>query len=212
MGLSGALRGAVHDIETKLKEIDEPRLTSWMLMMRRNEKDFMLRRDQKYVAEIRRSAAEFSKALSAVAIAPPVMAEIAEKLETYQKEFAAWAETAQQTAAYDASMMKTFRGFEPVMVEIAQGVERLLQGSRSGRGGDARFRENMDADCVCVVRDPRVRPVAADRPLDLERARLDGVRHDRARRRRVQIGDTRALADATRSVKWPMRSRCSRTT
>jgi methyl-accepting chemotaxis protein len=125
LGLSGALRGAVHDIETKLKEIDDPRLTSWMLMMRRNEKDFMLRRDQKYVAEIKKSAAEFSKALSAVAIAPPVMAEITAKLATYQKEFAAWAETAQQTAAYDASMMKTFRGFEPVMVEIAQAVERL---------------------------------------------------------------------------------------
>ncbi len=125
LGLSGALRGAVHDIETRLKEIDDPRLTSWMLMMRRNEKDFMLRRDQKYVAEIKKSAAEFSKALSAVAIAPPVMAEITAKLATYQKEFAAWAETAQQTAAYDTSMMKTFRGFEPLMVEIAQGVERL---------------------------------------------------------------------------------------
>ena len=127
LGLSGALRGAVHDIESKLKEIDEPRLTSWMLMMRRNEKDFMLRRDQKYVAEIKKSAAEFSKALSAVAIASPVMAEITAKLATYQKEFAAWAETAQQTAAYGASMMKTFRGFEPVMVEIAQGVERLYR-------------------------------------------------------------------------------------
>jgi len=124
LGLSGALRAAVHDIETKLKEIDEPRLTSWMLMMRRNEKDFMLRRDPKYVAEIKKSAAEFSKALAAVAIAPPVMAEITAKLATYQKEFAAWAETAQQTAAYDDGMMKTFRGFEPLMVEIAQGVER----------------------------------------------------------------------------------------
>ena len=89
LGLSGALRGAVHDVETKLKEIDDPRLTSWMLMMRRNEKDFMLRRDQKYVAEIKKSAGEFSKALSAVTIAPPVLAEITAKLATYQKEFAA---------------------------------------------------------------------------------------------------------------------------
>ena len=72
LGLSGALRSAVHDIETKLKEIDDPRLTSWMLMMRRNEKDFMLRRDPKYVAEMKKSAAEFSKALAAAAISPPV--------------------------------------------------------------------------------------------------------------------------------------------
>jgi methyl-accepting chemotaxis protein len=127
LGLNGALRSAVHGVETKLKEIDEPRLTSWMLMMRRNEKDFMLRRDQKYVAEIKKSGAEFSKALSAVAIAPPVVADITSKLATYQKEFAAWAETAQQTAAYDANMMKTFRGFEPVMLEIGQTVERLYK-------------------------------------------------------------------------------------
>ena len=124
LGLSGALRGAVHDIESRLKEIDDPRLTSWMLMMRRNEKDFMLRRDQKYVAEIKKSGAEFTKALSAVAIAPPVMAEITAKLASYQKEFVAWAETARQVAEYDANMMKTFRGFEPLMVEIAEGVER----------------------------------------------------------------------------------------
>jgi methyl-accepting chemotaxis protein len=124
LGLSGALRGAVHDIEARLKEIDDPRLTSWMLMMRRNEKDFMLRRDQKYVAEIKKSGAEFTKALSAVAIAPPVVAEITSKLANYQKEFAAWAETAKQVAEYDANMMKTFRGFEPLMVEIAESVER----------------------------------------------------------------------------------------
>src|SRR4051812_49356018 len=64
-GLTGALRGAVHDIETRLKEIDEPRLTSAMLMMRRHEKDFMLRRDPKYVAALKSSAADFSKVLSA---------------------------------------------------------------------------------------------------------------------------------------------------
>ena len=61
LGLTGTLRSAVHDIETRLKEIDDPRLTSWMLMMRRNEKDFMLRRDQKYVAEIKKSGAEFTR-------------------------------------------------------------------------------------------------------------------------------------------------------
>ena len=131
LGLSGALRGAVHDIEARLKEIDDPRLTSWLLMMRRNEKDFMLRRDQKYVAEIKKSGAEFTKALSAVAIAPPVMAEITSKLANYQKEFAAWAETATQVAEYDANMMKTFRGFEPLMVEIAKSVEGLYKGAEA---------------------------------------------------------------------------------
>lgn len=140
LGLTGALRSAVHDIETKLKEIDDPRLTSWMLMMRRNEKDFMLRRDQKYVAEIKKSGAEFTNALSAVAIAPPVMAEITAKLASYQKEFAAWAETARQVAEYDANMMKTFRGFEPLMLEIAEGVERRY---KEAEASQAAIRESV---------------------------------------------------------------------
>ena len=103
MGLTGALRPAVHDIETRLKEIDEPRLTSSLLMMRRNEKDFMLRRDQKYVGEFKKSAAEFLKARSAMSIPPPARRDHRETGRNIRKEFAAWAETAQQTAADDSS-------------------------------------------------------------------------------------------------------------
>ena len=126
-GLSGSLRAAVHDIEAKLKEIDDPRSTSWMLMMRRHEKDFMLRRDPKYIAEMKKAAVEFSKAIEVVAIPTAVMNDITAKLQKYQSEFAAWAESAQQTAALDASMMKTFRGLEPGMIEVRNTVEGLYK-------------------------------------------------------------------------------------
>ena len=62
--MTGALRAAVHDIETKLKQVDDPRLTSLMLMMRRHEKDFMLRRDPKYIGELKKATGEFAKGLS----------------------------------------------------------------------------------------------------------------------------------------------------
>jgi methyl-accepting chemotaxis protein len=127
VGLSGSLRGAVHDIEGKLKELDHPRLTSWMLTMRRHEKDFMLRRDPKYVTELKKAATEFSKAMEAAAVPAPVAAEITAKLQKYQSEFVAWAETAQQSAALDASMMKTFRELEPGMVEVRTAVEGLYK-------------------------------------------------------------------------------------
>ncbi|KJC36763.1 chemotaxis protein [Bradyrhizobium sp. LTSP849] len=127
LGLSGSLRGAVHDIEAKLKELDNPRLTSWMLTMRRHEKDFMLRRDPKYVAELKKAAIEFSKAMEAAAVPAPVSTEITAKLQKYQSEFVAWAETAQQSAALDTSMMKTFRELEPGMVEVRTTVEGLYK-------------------------------------------------------------------------------------
>ncbi|TFW57615.1 HAMP domain-containing protein [Bradyrhizobium sp. MOS001] len=127
LGLSGSLRAAVHDIEVKLKEIDDPRTTSWMLMMRRHEKDFMLRRDPKYIAEVKKAAVEFSKAIEVVAVPMAVMNDITAKLQKYQSELAAWAETARQSATLDASMMKTFRELEPSMVEVRTAVDAMYK-------------------------------------------------------------------------------------
>src|SRR4051794_4040420 len=140
LGLTGELRAAVHDIETRLKEINDPRLTISMLMMRRHEKDFMLRRDQKYVGELKKTAGEFSNTVSYVSIPTSELDEINAKLKKYTDGFAAWAATSQQTAAYDDSMMKTFRGFEPVMVDIAKGVEQLY---KQADANEAAIRESV---------------------------------------------------------------------
>jgi len=125
LGLTGSLRDAVHDIETKLKEFDDPRLTSAMLMLRRHEKDFMLRRDEKYVGELKKTAGEFSKSLASSDIQPAVKADIAKRLEKYQADFSAWAAGALEVASYGAAMSKAFHDIEPVIAEVDQSVERL---------------------------------------------------------------------------------------
>jgi methyl-accepting chemotaxis protein len=127
LGLSGSLRTAVHDIEDKLKESGDPRLTVWMLMMRRHEKDFMLRREPKYVAELNKAAAEFSKLLASADMPPALKADIGQKLQKYQSDFAAWAEGAQDVAGHGAAMSKDFREIEPVIAEIQQGVDQVYK-------------------------------------------------------------------------------------
>jgi len=134
LGLSGSLRTAVHDIEGKLKESDNPRLTIWMLMMRRHEKDFMLRRDQKYVGELKKAAAEFSKLLAGADMPPALKADIVQKLEKYQTDFSAWAEGALEVARHGAAMSKEFHQIEPVIVKIQQSVERLYKEASSAEG------------------------------------------------------------------------------
>jgi methyl-accepting chemotaxis protein len=124
LGLSGSLREAVHEIEAKLKESDDPRLTSGMLMMRRHEKDFMLRRDLKYVGELKQAATEFSKKLAGADVTPNVKADIAQKLQKYQTDFLAWADGAQEVARLGIAMSNEFHDIEPVIAEIQQGVER----------------------------------------------------------------------------------------
>jgi methyl-accepting chemotaxis protein len=124
LGLSGSLRTAVHDIEAKLKETGNSALTIGMLMMRRHEKDFMLRRDHKYVAALTATAVEFSKELASADMPPAIKTEIARQLDKYQKEFLAWADTSKQASEQEAVMAKSFRGLEPVMVEIGQSIEQ----------------------------------------------------------------------------------------
>ncbi len=86
-GLEGNLRGAVHAIESRLAEFDEPRLTVLMLMMRRHEKDFLLRGDRKYGVELTNRAEEFTKRLDSTAISAPVKEEIKKLLSRYQSSF-----------------------------------------------------------------------------------------------------------------------------
>ena len=86
-GLEGNLREAVHQIEARLAEFDEPRLTILMLMMRRHEKDFLLRGDEKYGADITKRGEEFVKALDASAIGAPVRDELEKLLDRYQSSF-----------------------------------------------------------------------------------------------------------------------------
>ena len=127
LGLSGSLRTAVHDIEAKLKEIDDPRLTSGMLMMRRHEKDFMLRREPKYVGELKKAAADFSKSLAGADMAPALKADIGQKLEKYQADFFAWADGAQEVTRLGTAISKEFHEIEPLIAEIQQSIVRRYQ-------------------------------------------------------------------------------------
>ena len=89
-GLQGALREAVHKAETRLGQLDQPRLTVLMLMMRRHEKDFILRGEEKYGDELRKRVAEFQSALATAPIDPAVKAELKTLIESYESSFMAF--------------------------------------------------------------------------------------------------------------------------
>ncbi|WP_102795845.1 methyl-accepting chemotaxis protein [Bowmanella denitrificans] len=62
-GLYGALRKAVHGIEQELKRADQSALLVNMLQLRRNEKDFMLRRDLKYLQDFQANLTKLRDAI-----------------------------------------------------------------------------------------------------------------------------------------------------
>src|SRR5713226_1540498 len=64
-----------------------------MLMMRRHEKDFMLRRDAKYGDEMKKRASEFATEIENATIPEAAKTELKQKLADYQRDFFAWMET-----------------------------------------------------------------------------------------------------------------------
>ncbi|MES0812742.1 methyl-accepting chemotaxis protein [Roseibium sp. SCPC15] len=95
-GLQGALRSAVHNVEERLKAANLDALTVKMLMMRRHEKDFMLRGKDKYVGRIDKRREEFAGLLTQSGLAANEQAEINQLLDTYQTAFKQYAEKAKE--------------------------------------------------------------------------------------------------------------------
>lgn len=92
-GLQGNLRSAVHAAETKLKEANFDPLTVKLLMMRRHEKDFMLRGAEKYIGRIDKRRAEFDSLLASSPLSIAYKSELTTLMDQYQKGFHAWAGT-----------------------------------------------------------------------------------------------------------------------
>ncbi|MDA9405278.1 methyl-accepting chemotaxis protein [Bradyrhizobium sp. CCBAU 45384] len=88
-GLQGKLREAVHQAEARLAHFNEPHLAVLMLMMRRHEKDFMLRHEEKYGDELEKRVAEFEAALATSELPPESRVELKKLVASYRSSFLA---------------------------------------------------------------------------------------------------------------------------
>jgi methyl-accepting chemotaxis protein len=137
-GLQGKLRAAVHSIESKLKTFDQPRLSVLMLMMRRHEKDFMLRGDEKYGDELRKRADEFIAELNKTDLPEDTKAEITKLLDTYKSCFLSYM-VGQGTLLEEAA-------------DLAQIYDRLRPNLENVRRAADQRLESVKADLAMVER------------------------------------------------------------
>ena len=91
-GLQGALRTAVHAVEKRLLQENLDALTVKMLMMRRHEKDLMLRGNPKYVAAVDERRAEFDSLIAESGLDATARTEIAGLMDAYVRDFKAYAD------------------------------------------------------------------------------------------------------------------------
>ena len=87
--LYGDLRNAVHQVETLLSEREDYRLLTYMLQLRRAEKDFMLRFDTKYLTKFDELVADFESAIKVAELDGNYETQLQALLTTYQTKFKA---------------------------------------------------------------------------------------------------------------------------
>ncbi|MBN8987941.1 MAG: HAMP domain-containing protein [Rhizobiales bacterium] len=126
-GLQGKLRSAVHSVESKLKTFDQPRLAVLMLMMRRHEKDFMLRNDEKYGDELGKRSNEFLTELSASDLPEASKAEIVKLVQSYKASFLAFM-AGQSTLTEEAEdLAQIYDRLRPALTAVRKSADERLE-------------------------------------------------------------------------------------
>jgi len=118
-GLQGSLREAVREAESVLNTLDQPELSVKMLMMRRHEKDFILRVDEKYVTSLDERVAELKRFPSALFGSPDNRDAVLELIDIYQTDFHTFADATLEERALRQDLSAIYQGIEPVLDAIA---------------------------------------------------------------------------------------------
>ncbi|MGJ4892135.1 methyl-accepting chemotaxis protein [Bradyrhizobium sp. HKCCYLRH3099] len=125
-GLQGKLRGAVRSIESQLTKYDQPRLAVLMLMMRRHEKDFMLRGDPKYGDDLRKRVDEFGPELAKADLPEAVKAEIVKLMTIYRESFLAYMAGQTKLMAEAAELTRHYDSISPTLQAIRSAADQRL--------------------------------------------------------------------------------------
>lgn len=123
LGLQGALRAEVHQAETALKEVGTAELTVKMLMMRRHEKDFIMRGAEKYIGLVDDRVNEFLAFDTSLFGSKSAQDAINEKILAYHSTFNQYAQAYLKEQALHQAAMADFHHLIPILV----GIETFLK-------------------------------------------------------------------------------------
>lgn len=118
-GLEGELRNNVHALEDAFKALNDKDQTIRVLMLRRHEKDFMLRRDQASLDKHAKMMTEFLAAIAASPLADADKARLTALADSYGKAFAAWADGATTLQADQKAVSASYATLEPMIASVA---------------------------------------------------------------------------------------------
>ena len=126
-GGKGPFRDAAHRLEAVLEAHYIPGLETRILQLRRREKDYLLRGDDRYIAMVDEISAGIRAAIAASPVAAAEQAELVALLEAYQRDFHALANQDQRIAKLSAEMYDAAARITPVAEANLSEANRLMQ-------------------------------------------------------------------------------------
>lgn len=118
-GLEGAMRNGVHSIEKLVDVVANAEIRASMLMMRRHEKDFILRRDESYTVK-HAAEVETFKALVKLEYRPGAERQrIMDALEIYTASFRFYAQAVLEEQKARETLASAYNALLPVVTDIS---------------------------------------------------------------------------------------------
>ncbi len=142
-GLQGKLRNAVHKIETMIKSTDNEGLMVKMLMMRRHEKDFMLRGQLKYIGRIRKRRKEFDALLAEASYSTEQTDQFSTLMSSYQNGFRNYAQAVVALQPLTKKLSAIFAGMTEDFANIHKISQAGLKTTQVSLTEDRRFTKQL---------------------------------------------------------------------
>lgn len=114
-GIRGDLRKLAHDLEGAIKQADDDKLMVDYLLLRRHEKDYVLREDSKYVAKAREVVNSFTGRLESLSLSADLKKTMAETARNYT-----------DTLAKLADSIDTMKQQYPIMGQAVHDLEDAI--------------------------------------------------------------------------------------
>ncbi|MCF4100028.1 HAMP domain-containing protein, partial [Maritalea mediterranea] len=123
-GLRGSLRSAVQSAEEKVNAANLDNLTVKILMMRRHEKDFIIRGGEKYIGRLHDRVTEFNGLLSESGLSAGDQSQISGLIDGYKSRFDAFSESKSALNEQIAVLDADFESLLPKVEELAAQAEQ----------------------------------------------------------------------------------------
>ncbi|MDO8608638.1 MAG: methyl-accepting chemotaxis protein [Phaeospirillum sp.] len=118
-GLQGDLRKAVHEVEAMVSAHSDLELMVHMLMLRRHEKDYMLRGQPALLSKLEAEHQAFRTRLDHSSIDPKIRHDLAQLIDTYLTKVTALIKADQATRQASADLSSVYAGFAPAFERIS---------------------------------------------------------------------------------------------